>query len=240
MKTSKIIRTFTRIKILPVKGLVKGDVIETALTDYRFIAFMAIYMAALGTYIAAGYIFNPTTPTKFSVKLVADQAFRYIGLGAGFLMPAILAFSAVRIGNEAMGGDSKVNCKVMAGLVLIIFCYHVGLVMIHMPLFDANYNYFLLSVVPLVVLVFLNLIKYFMIFTSMHIWVVDLQSECKAALSEDLLDINDVQKILERYRRLQLGLARPSLLVFLATQICVIMSIFIFITGETYFNYIYL
>ena len=234
MKSSNVIKISTSIKILPVQGPVKDTTIQTALTNCKFVALMAVYMAALGTYVAAGFVFNPTSSTEFSVKLLAGHAFRYIGLGGGFPMPVILAFSAVRLGDEALGGDYQVTWKKLTVIVVISSLFIAGLVIIHIPLFIANYNYFLLSVIPLVFLVSLNMIKYFMIFTVMHIWIADLKNECKAALSGDLLIICDVQKIIERYRRLQLGLSIPSLLLFSATQICVILSVFIITTGMTF------
>ena len=107
-----------------------------------------------------------------------------------------------------------------------------GLSIIHIPLFHPDRQYSYLLYVPFIIL----LADCALLYTGMnllsHICVSNLKHDCRNLLGKDIMKLEDVQEIINRYETIKHGLSLPAFLTFSVISVDLILSLYIGISGR--------
>ena len=138
---------------------------------------------------------------------------------------------AEKIGLSIQCKQYEISCRALGVILLIPLIFCSGLCIIHIPFFQPDRKSSFLLYVPFIILLANCGLLYTGLNVMSHICVSNLKRDCRNLLGKDIMKLEDVQEIIDRYERIKHGLSLPAFVALSVISMDLILSLYIGISG---------
>ena len=138
---------------------------------------------------------------------------------------------AEKIGPSIFCENNDISFKPMVLSLLIQVILTAGYSFTHVPFFLQDKGAILITVSFLTICV-LGFILWMGLYMLTYFCVHNLKNDCRALLSEDIVELEHLQEILNHYEKIKQGFSLAAFFLFSAMAVCLTLTLYIGVSGR--------